>query len=205
MRRPNPPVYKGSISSILGGAGLLAVSGGLDARLDATVERSLRITQPDCLASPGGLICPVLDNFTQLTLDGKTTFPTFGTQTFMFQGHAIFTGGGNLPQRFGYVGGSGTLPTVDLLALGGDHLLFVGAEYKVPIDQISIPYIGNPYFSLRYAAGNAGVDGLPTLIQNLGVSLGVALLRIDYSLDPASNRSPFSRRSVFSASLSLSP
>jgi hypothetical protein len=126
-------------------------------------------------------------------------------QTFTFRGHAIFTGGGALPQRFGYVGGSSTLPTVDLLALGGDHLLFLGGEYRIPFDQINLPYVGNPYLSLRYEAGNAGVDAIPTLIQNLGVSLGVSFLRIDYTLDPASNRSPFSRRSVFSASLSLSP
>jgi hypothetical protein len=48
------------------------------------------------------------------------------------------------------------------------------------------------------------VGGLPALIQNLGVGLGVSFFRADYSIDPAQNRSPFSRKSAFSLGVSLS-
>ena len=204
MRRPNPPVAKGSITSILGGTGLQVVSGGLEAKVDATVEQSLRVSaNPFC---PAPLVCSALGNFNQVTLDGKVTFPTFGSQTFTFKWHTVLTGSGPAPaQRFAYLGGSNTLATVNLLALGGDHLLFVSGDYVIPIEQIQVPYFGNPFVALRYAAGNAGVDRIPSLIQNLGIGVGVSLFRVDYSIDPASNRSPFSRKHVFSFGVSISP
>jgi hypothetical protein len=77
-------------------------------------------------------------------------------------------------------------------------------DYTIPIDRIELPFAGSPFVGLRYAAGNAGVGGLPALIQNLGVGLGVAFFRADYSIDPAQNRSPFSRKSAFSLGVSLS-
>jgi hypothetical protein len=211
MRRPNPRVAKGSITSIVGGTGAEVVRGGLEGRLDATLERSLRtLLKPDCSGTPVGGICPQPDpgdSFTQATLNGRASFPTFGSQTFAFRGHLVMTGrSGNTPaQRFAYLGGSNTLATVDLLALGGDRLLFVEGDYKIPIDRVQLPYVGSPFVAIRYAAGNAGVGQLPALIQNLGVGVGVSLLRVDYSIDPAGNRSPFSRRSAVSVGLSLEP
>jgi hypothetical protein len=108
------------------------------------------------------------------------------------------------PQRFAYLGGSGTLATVDLLALGGDRLLFLQGDYVIPIERILLPFLGSPFIALRYAAGNAGIDRLPSLIQNVGVGAGVGFFRVDYSIDPASNRSPFSRRSAVTFGVSLS-
>lgn len=77
-------------------------------------------------------------------------------------------------------------------------------DYTIPIDRIHLPFVGSPYIGLRYSAGNAGVGGLPALIQNLGVGLGVSFFRADYSIDPAQNRSPFSRKSAFTVGVSLS-
>jgi len=57
---------------------------------------------------------------------------------------------------------------------------------------------------LRYAAGNAGNDGIPALIQNLGIGAGLSMVRVDFNIDPASNRSPFSRRSAVSVGINLS-
>ena len=209
MRRPNPRVAKGSITSVIGGTGVQVVRGGLEGKLDAQVEQSVRTAlKPDCAGVPPLGLCaePIPDDsFTQFTLDSKVTFPTFGTQTFSFKGHAILTSGSRAPgQRFGYLGGSGTLATVNQLALGGDRLLFVQGDYMVPIERIQLPYLGPPFVALRYAAGNAGVGQLPALIQNLGVGAGAGFFRVDYSIDPASNRSPFSRKSAFSAGVSLS-
>ena len=211
MRRPNPRVDKGTITSLLAGTGVEVVRGGLEGKLDATLERSLRTNiEPDCAGVPVGGICVVPsqpgDAFTQATLDGRVSFPTFGTQTFAFKGHAVLTGGpGDGPaQRFAYLGGSGTLATVDLLALGGDRLLYVQGDYTIPIERIQLPYVGSPYIGLRYSAGNAGIGNLPALIQNLCAGAGVAFFRVDYCIDPASNRSPFSRKSAVSFGLSLS-
>jgi hypothetical protein len=210
MRRPNPRVARGSITSVVGGAALQVVRGDLEGKLDANLEQSVRTAlKPDCAGVPVLGVCAQPqpgDAFTQATLDGRVSFPTFGTQTFAFKAHAVLTGGSGITpvQRFAYLGGSSTLATVNLLALGGDRLLFVQGDYIIPIDQIQLPFVGSPYVGLRYAAGNAGVGGLPALIQNLGVGVGVSFFRADYSIDPAQNRSPFSRKSAFSLGVSLS-
>ena len=210
MRRPNPRVATGHITSGLGGATFEVVKGGLEGKLNGTLEKSFSTSlQADCAGVPVGGVCtqPLPgDSFTQVTLDGSVTFPTFGTQTFAFRAHAVGTGGtADAPaQRFAYLGGAATLATVDLLALGGDRLLYVQGDYKIPIDRIVLPFVGSPYIALKYAAGNAGIGGLPSLIQNLGVGLGVSFVKAEYTIDPAQNRSPFSRKSAFTLGVSLS-
>jgi hypothetical protein len=215
MRRQNPRVETGHITSIVGGSGINIMRGGVEGHLDAQVERSLNTTlAPDCSGLdflnlpvlPGGPACPlpVADGFTQFTLDSKIQFPTFGAQTFAFSGHAVLTTGSNAPpQRFAYLGGSSTLATVNLLALGGDRLLYVQGDYTIPFNKVQITYAGTPFVALHYGAGSAGVDTLPPLIQNLGVGVGIGLVRVDFAIDPARNRSPFSRRSATTVSLSL--
>jgi hypothetical protein len=209
MARPNPRISAGHITSAMGGAGIDVVSGGLDGKFNVNLEQSLKTNfEPDCFNTPGGVFCTEPSGtFTQFTLDARLVFPTFGSQTFTFRGHTVLTGGDGVApaQRFAYLGGVNTLSSVILLALGGDQLLFLAGEYKIPFERIEVPFLGNPYLALNYAAGNAGPDRIPALIQNLGVGLGVGFIRADYTLDPASNRSPFSRRNTFSLGLSLSP
>jgi hypothetical protein len=205
MRRPNPPVAKGRINSILGGTGIQISRGGLEGKFDASVEHAFKApTFPCTFILPSPAACSD-EPFTQTTLDAGVKFPTFGAQTFEFKGHAVLAGGDILPpQRWAYLGGSGTLATVDLLGLGGDNLLFLQGDYIIPVERIQLPFLGSPFLALRYAAGTAGVGELPTLIQNVGVGLGVGFFRVDYSIDPASNRSPVSRRSAFTFGISLS-
>ncbi len=206
MRRPNPRVSKGRINSFLGGSGVAFARGGLDAKLDVAVEHAFKAPTFLCASIPpvGPPACGEAA-FTQTTLDSRVKFPTFGAQTFEFTGHAVLAGGNILPpQRFAYLGGSGTLATVKLLALGGDNLLFLQGDYVIPIDRVVLPFLGSPFLALRYAAGNAGLGQIPPLIQNLGVGAGVGLFRVDYSIDPARNRSPLSSRSAFSFGVSLS-
>ena len=194
------------INSVFGGSGIAVARGGLDANLDVTVEHAFKAPTFLCAVIPpvGPPACGDA-SFTQTTLDSHLKFPTFGTQTFEFRGHALFTGGNTLPpQRFAYLGGVGTLATVNLLALGGDRLLYFMGDYVVPIDRIVLPFVGSPFLALTYAAGTAGVGSTPPLIQNLGVGAGVSLFRVDYTIDPAQNRSPFSRKSAWSFGLSLS-
>jgi hypothetical protein len=206
MKRSNPRVKTGHIGSFLAGSGIALSRGGVDAKLDATVEHSLKTSlTSDCSGFPTEPACALpTAGFTQTTLHSQVGFPTFGSQTFSFLAHAVLgTGNVTPPQRFAYLGGSGTLATVNLLALGGDRLLYVQGDYVVPIDRIQLPFVGSPFVALRYSAGNAGVGKLPPLIQNLGVGAGVSLLRVDYSIDPARNRSPFSRKAAVSFGLSL--
>jgi hypothetical protein len=206
MRRPNPRVEEGRIGSILGGSGLQVVSGGVDAKLDVGVEHALSSSLvADCSGFLTDAACRAVgQTFTQFTVHTTAQFPTFGTQTFSFLGHVVWTGSDVAPpQRFAYLGGSGTLATVDLLAIGGDRLLYVRADYTVPIDKVVLPYVGSPFIGLRYAAGNAGEGTLPALIQNVGIGAGVSFFRADYTIDPASKRSPFSKRSDFSIGISL--
>ncbi|HKR09965.1 MAG TPA: hypothetical protein VJS39_12300, partial [Gemmatimonadaceae bacterium] len=75
----------------------------------------------------------------------------------------------------------------------------------IPLEKIKLPIVGSPFVALRYGAGNAGVGRLPSLIQNLGVGIGASFVRVDFSFDPAHNRSPFSHRSAvtFGADLSF--
>ena len=206
MRRPNPPVAKGRINSILGGSGIQISRGGLEGKLDVSVEHAFKAPTFACAFTPPVGLPPCGDEpFTQTTLHSEVKFPTFGAQTFEFLGHAVLAGGEVLPtQRWAYLGGARTLPTVDLLALGGDNLLFLRGDYIIPVERIELPFLGSPFLAIRYAAGTAGAGTLPTLIQNVGVGVGVGPIQVDYSIDPASNRSPLSRRSAFSVSVSLS-
>jgi len=200
MRRPNPQVFDGRINSALAGAGLELFRGELEGKLSAEVEQAFK--------SPW-LVCAVVctttnERFTQATLHGTMNFPTFGVQTFSFRTHAVFGGDFVPPQRYAYLGGTSTLPTVDLLALGGDRLFFAEADYKIPLEFIVLRPVGSPFIAFHYAAGSAGVGELPSLIQNLGVGAGISMVRVNYTIDPAGDRSPFSERSVFSVGLSLS-
>ena len=206
MRRHNMPVAKGRINSMLGGTGIQISRGGLEGKLDVFVEHAFKAPTFGCLFNPP-LPTPTCrdEAFTQTTLDSEVKFPTFGAQRFEFKGHAVLASGDILPtQRWAYLGGSGTLATVDLLALGGDNLLFLRGDYIIPIERIQLPFLGSPFVALTYAAGTAGAGTLPTLIQNVGAGAGVGFFRVDYSLDPASNRSPLSRRSAITFGVSLS-
>lgn len=96
------------------------------------------------------------------------------------------------PQRYSYLGGTNTLETVDLLSLGGDELFFGEALYIVPLNFFRLPVFGGPSVGIRYAAGSAGFEKLPSLIQNVGPRLSFALVSIDYSIDPKSKKKAWS-------------
>jgi hypothetical protein len=206
MRRTNPAIFRGHVTSGIGELKTEYEGGGVKGFLSGRLERG-RLTTLPFVTPVGGDVLGSEDpsgDFTQLTFNSKVTFLTFGSQHFDFRGHAVFTPGDVfLRQRFSYIGGAGTLATVDLLALGGDDVLYVEGEYSVPIERIVLPLIGNPIVSARYAAGSAGVGGLPDFIQNVGVGLGVQFLKAEYHIDPNYRKTPFSRKSAFSIGISL--
>jgi hypothetical protein len=193
MRRINPAIAPGHVTSGLVGVRGKYEQNELTGSFSVNVERSF-----DEPASGSN------DHFTQGTFDARANFPTFGMQSFEFRGHAVSSGGPTPPQRFAYLGGAGTLATVDLLALGGDRLVFVEGEYYVPLVRPLLPFVGAPVLSARYAAGSAGVGSLPDFIQNIGVGIGVKLVKAEYHIDPNYRKTPYTRKHAFSIGFSLS-
>jgi hypothetical protein len=98
----------------------------------------------------------------------------------------VATGDSVPAQRYAYLGGSGTLPTLPLLVMGGDRLLFVESRYAVPVEALRLPLVGPPTIMLRHMLGAAGVGRLPALEQNVGLRLALSFLKADFTLDPAS-------------------
>lgn len=179
MLRPNPAVLHGRITSALAGG-----------RFDW--ERQ-RVTLSSRLLAETALDAPDDSRFTQATLEAHVGFPAFRDHTFSLEAHAVHTFGDTAPpQRFAYLGGSGTLPTFDLLEFGGDRLLFFESRYAIPIDRIQIPVVGSPVIMFRHMIGMAGIDSLPPFEQNIGVRLLVGLIKVDWTIDPVSRDSKFS-------------
>jgi hypothetical protein len=178
--RPNPPVVRGRIASALAGA-------ELDWESPQRVVISSTLLVEQAFNGP----TDAFDAFTQVTGHLELGFPTFKTQSFELAAHAVATGGDAPPQRWAYLGGNGTIQTLDLLEMGGDRLAYVESRYNIPIDRVQIPFAGSPIFTLRHVIGSAGVGRLPTFVQNVGARLQVAVLRLDYTIDPASRKGAF--------------
>ncbi len=179
MRRPNPSVMHGRITSALAGG-----------RFDW--ERQ-QVTLSSRLLTETSIDTPDDSRFVQATLDAMVGFPAFRNHTFSFEAHAVQTFGDSAPpQRFAYLGGSGTLPTFDILEFGGDQLLFFESRYSIPIERIKIPLAGSPVLMFRHMIGMAGVDSLPPFEQNVGVRLRVGPIKVDWTIDPVSRESKFS-------------
>jgi hypothetical protein len=185
MRRPNPQVPTSRMSSIVAGGNFLWNASDVKAVLDIAAETPVAVDNAA--------------HFVQTTIDGQVSFPTFGTQSYRFDAHAVVTAGDTAPmQRWAYVGGSGTLGTVEpLLILGGDQLLFLENRYIVPVPAVKLPFVGSPTVTFRHILGTAGVKHLPSLTQILGVRLSVMLLRTEFSFDTGT------RKTEFNAGLSL--
>ena len=173
MLRPNPPVTRGRTASARVGARALWEEEGLVAR--AGVAGELPFSTPDD------------SRWQQLTVDAEIEFPTFASHRLAVTAHLVTTFGDVAPpQRHAWLGGSGTLPTFDLLTFGGDELLFAEGTYVIPIERIVVPYLGSPRIALRYMIGSAGIGELPALEQNLGLRLAIALLKVDWTIEPVS-------------------
>ena len=173
MLRPNPPVADGRITSALAGVRASWDDGEMAARGTARLEMPAD--------------APADRRFAQLTLDASTRFPTFRSHELELAAHAVLTAGDPAPgQRFAYLGGGATLPTLPELSLGGDQLLFLEGTYLVPLPRPDLPLVGAPTIGLRYAAGSAGSERLPEFVQNVGLRVILGPVRLDVLVDPAS-------------------
>lgn len=176
MLRPNPPVANITLRSAI--AGLVATW-----ETDAfTAAFSLDNEAADATGGVG--------RFVQSTLDGEISFRTFGTQSFTFSTHLVGTVGDSAPpQRRAYLGGPGTLPTLDLLSLGGDQLVYLSGDYRIPLERITVNLLGSPSITLHQAIAAAGVSKLPAFEQTLALRVEWSFLRVAFNVDPARHKS----------------
>jgi hypothetical protein len=171
MLRPNPAVSGGTIASAVTGVRASVLTGPISASGSARLEIPASV--------------PAGRRFTQLTLGGQIGFPTFRDHRFQALGHVVLTTGDSTPsQRYAYVGGGPSIPTLHLLEQGGDRLVWLDSRYIVPITAVRLPFVGNPTVALRHIVGGAGVGRLPALTQNVGLRLGLSPLLFDFVLDP---------------------
>ena len=171
IRRPNPAVDGGTIASALAGMRVEAQSGGLTSR--ATVRAELAPRAPDGR------------RFSQLTADGRFAFPAFRDHRVTVSAHGVATLSDATPsQRYAYLGGGPTLPSIPLDTLGGDRLVWTETRYTVPINRVKLPVVGAPSVTLRLMLGGAGVGRLGEVTQNVGFRLNLGPLRFDYTFDP---------------------
>jgi hypothetical protein len=177
MLRPNPAIAAGRISSFLAG-------GSVALTRDWELHASLQAEFP--WAVPGDL------SFTQFVLDLDAKFPTAHNQHLLFYAHALYTNGDTAPpQRYGYLGGSGSVVTLGLLTQGGDQLVFGEVDYRYTFDGIQIPFVSSPWIELTVQSGAAGAGRLPRLTQNVGAQLEFKPFRFAAFVDPATGQTAY--------------
>jgi hypothetical protein len=178
--RVNPPVLEGEIVSALVGA---------DLRWQGRISGFTGGAHLE-YAIPGASDA----EFAQVLVDGRYTTTAFRTHIVdvHFRGMMPVGGDDAPPQRFGILGGSGTLPTLEVADFRGDHLAFIEAVYAVPIRWIELPYLGVPNIEVLYATGAAWTDDMPEWVQNPGVGLDFTLARVRFYIDPATDETQLS-------------
>lgn len=179
MARPNPAVVAGNIASAV--AGLAGEWESPAQRLEVRGTGRLEFAPQ----AAGG------ERFTQLTLDGRVEFPLVRNIDFRLDWHGVGSVGSPPPQRYAYLGGSGTLKTMDLLSQGGDQLVYVESRASMPVERIRLPVVGSPTVMLRHMMGSAGVGGLPGLTHNIGLRISMTLVKAEFVIDPVSGETDF--------------
>jgi hypothetical protein len=189
-RRPNPRINEGAIVSAVAGARYeWTAEGGIigAAKIDGEVGGfGARSASGVSCAAPAS--CNA-SSFGQLTLDGSIAFPTFGLQTLRFDMHAVATAARQTPrQRYAYVGGPGTISTLELLEQGGDQLIFLDGRYTIPFSRVVLPLIGSPTVTVREVLAGAAVKRFPTLAQGTGARIAAGFLYFEFLVDPVHGR-----------------
>ncbi len=172
--RANPAIDPGDIQSALAGLTWAGSQSGLVWELRADGELG-SLTHAQTRGTQG---------FGQLALDGGLAFPTFASQWLELGGHAVTSAGSAPRQRWAYLGGSGTIPTLTLLEEGGDQLLFLGGTYQIPINRVQLPFLGPPIVGLREILGGAANGKFPTIHQAMGVRVTVRRVFAEFLYDP---------------------
>ena len=175
MYRPNPAIDDGTIKSWL--TGLSAAWGAGDSAIHVS------LTGEHPWHTPNG------SSWTQITIDANGLIPVRRDQDILFRAHGIYTSGDSTPaQRYGYLGGAGSLLTMELLSEGGDQLAFLEGDYRWTLSGIRIPYTTSPSIAVAYTVGAAGVGSLPSFTSNIGARAEVRPFRLDAFVDPRTGK-----------------
>jgi hypothetical protein len=172
LRRENPPVLEGTIYSAIAGT---------------TLRWRGRTVQFDGYGQ-------VEQGFGDATFTQAMAWADFYTLTFRLQSLRVYAramlplGSEAPPQRFGILGGAGTLPTTPIGQFRGDHLVYVTSEYVIPLPKkLAVPFLGEPSIELVHQTGAAWTGGVPPFIQNVGGGVRFFLARAGVMIDPASD------------------
>ncbi len=185
-RRPNPAVTGGRKTSAVVGARVTRATGEVRGRAESRVERALAVSR-------GG-------RFTRAVFDLALERGERDQRQVAFFAHAVVTAGDDVPtQRYAYLGGGPTLPTLYMLSEGGTELVWGEARYTVPVPRVRLRFVGPPSFTVRAMAGAAGVNTLPAFTPNVGFRVSAAGLRADFVFDPTGR----SRGGQFSVGVGL--
>jgi hypothetical protein len=166
-------VSGGRITSALAGVRVRRdTDAGTRGRAELRVEQALEVERGS--------------RFTRGVIDLALERPLPREHSLVLLGHAALTAGRDVPsQRYAYLGGGPTLPTLFLLEQGGTELVWGEGRYALPLRVARVPVVGTyPVFTLRAMAGAAGVNRLPAFTPNVGLRLSVGPLRTDYVFDP---------------------
>lgn len=90
-------------------------------------------------------------------------------------------------QRWSFVGGSGTLQTLEFAQFRGDGVVAVESEYIIPLpERTALPFVGAPVVRLIHGAGMAWIEGEdPGFRQEVGARVDLFVLYFRYMLDPS--------------------
>ncbi len=174
LERENPPVLEGTIVSLL--AGTLYSVRALTSRFDGSVDVE------HALAGAGDA------SFTQARVAGTYAALAFRTHQLRvhFRGTAPLFGDAPPPQRYGILGGSGTLLSEPIARFRGDHLAYVESSYAVPFTWVVLPVVGSPTLQAVHRAGAAWVGGdEPEWVQNVGGGVIFAFVAGHVFVNPA--------------------
>jgi hypothetical protein len=174
--RPNPPINDGRIIST-------------ELGLTGSWESLLSIVRFDARAEIARKIINGEFHFARYELDAAFSIAGLRNHTLdvLARMAAPLPGTDSLPlQRWGVLGGDGTLETFDVGRLRGDRVALFRSTYHVPLDPMHVPILGYPAIELIYAAGNAwDQHRSASLEQALGLRLRFALIYGDVFVDPA--------------------
>lgn len=94
-------------------------------------------------------------------------------------------------QRWGILGGAGTLPVYDIAGFRGDRLAFVRTRYLIPLPRwLTLPVLRVPELELIHMAGRAWTasSARPRLEQNFGAGLEFFGAYVEYVVDVRNTR-----------------
>jgi hypothetical protein len=172
--RLNPPIDEGILGSIVAGAtlGWRGITSMFDGA--AAIEWA-----------PGGLGD---FEFAQTSAAATWSMDALWRHRIGITGYVLYPVSREAPlQRWSFVGGPGTLLTLPVAHMRGDHVVYLNSVYLVPIRQVTLPLVGEPALRLEHTLGAAWRTGepRPPLEQSLGAGFQLLIFKAMLYADPA--------------------